>query len=275
MFYKPAHCLGVGVNFRNEISDDLIRHIDHFDFIEVNTEKFFHGKSNDTLNQLIQLVPIVLHGLTLSAGTVSSKITPDYLCHLTRVLQRVECEWFSDHIAMTHVNGIEIRSLVPVSFSEENVEAIVSRVKQVMMLSRKPFLLENITYYFPMPNNEMSELSFIQQIAERAGCGILLDLNNLYVNSVNHRYDPYDFINRFPLDRVVEVHLAGCDYLYDMLVDTHASSIKKEVLSLFEYVCKKTSINGVLIERDDRLKHFNDLIDEVNKVRNIFKHYCW
>jgi uncharacterized protein (UPF0276 family) len=271
MFKKPDYCLGVGVNFRNEIADDLMRHLHHFDFIEIGTERFFLDQFNPQIAQLIKEKPIVLHGLTLSIGTMNKEVSTLYMKNLSSVLQSVNCEWFSEHIAATNVNGLEIRSLMPVDFTEEAVQQIAKNAKKVMSLSSKPFLLENITYYYNLPSSIMTEAQFIKKILNTADCGMLLDLNNLYINAINHRYDPYAFINELPLEHIVEVHLAGCDYMHNMLVDTHASSIRKDVLNLFEYLCSRTAINGVVIERDARLNHFSDLLNEVQIVKDILK----
>ena len=273
MFLKPDSCLGVGINYRNEIAANMVQHIEDLDFVEINTELFFLEKQNSLLDQIATSVPIVLHGLTLSVGTANQSISQHYLDDLSCTLDRIDCEWFSEHIAITNVDGLEIRALMPVEFNEESIERIVRKNRQIMALTKKPFLLENITYYYSMPNSQLNEAYFIKEIIERSDCGLLLDINNLYVNSMNHHYNPYDFLNQLPLERVIEVHLAGCDYMHNMLVDTHASSVRKEVLALFQYVCQKTSINGVVIERDAKLNNFSELLNEVYLVREMVKKY--
>ncbi len=270
MFIKTDQCLGVGVNFRNEIGNDIIHHINEIDFIEVNTERFFVDKNNLHLDKILKKIPLVLHGLTLSVGA-DQPIEQTYLDNLSSTLSSVNCAWFSEHISMTSINGIEVRALMPVSFNEDSIERIVNKTKTIMSKTDKNFLLENITYYYSMPNSKMNEAAFITEVIERSDCGMLLDVNNLYVNSINHHYDPYDFLEQIPKERIVEVHLAGCDYRYDMLVDTHASQIKKEVLELFKYLCSNADIKGVVIERDSNLDSFSDLIDEVRLVRDILK----
>lgn len=272
MRFRKSNYLGVGVNFRTEVAIDLIKYINEIDFIEINTERFFLNDKNSSIQEIISLVPIVLHGLTLSIGSDQS-LSQSYVHNLTKVLNTVECEWFSEHIAVTNVGDIDIRALTPVTFDEVSMNRIVNKVNTIKSLTTKIFLLENITYYYLMPNNEYSEVEFIKNIVEKSDCGLLLDINNLYVNSVNHGYDPYQFLDALPLDRVMEVHLAGCDYIYDMLIDTHASRIKNEVLSLFEYVCKKTTISGVVIERDAKLDNFLELVDEIKYIRNIMKKF--
>ena len=273
MFLKPDLCLGVGINYRNEIAANIVQHIEDVDFVEINTERFFLEKQNSLLDHILTSVPIVLHGLTLSVGTANQSISQRYIDDLSRTLNRVDCAWFSEHIAITNVDGLEIRALMPVEFNDESIERIVRKNKQIMALTKKPFLLENIAYYYSMPNTQLNEAYFIKEIIERSDCGLLLDINNLYVNSMNHHYNPYDFLNQLPLERVIEVHLAGCDYMHNMLVDTHASSVRKEVLALFQYVCQKTSINGVVIERDAKLNNFSELLNEVYLVREMVKKY--
>jgi uncharacterized protein (UPF0276 family) len=271
MFKKLDYCLGVGLNYRSEYFDNILKYSDSIDYIEINTERFFQKEKNFQLLNICKKLPLVLHGLTLSIGDQSSDISQDYLNNLSHTLADVNCKWFSEHIAITSTGGIDIRSLMPVEYTKASAECIIQNAKTIMHLTNKPFLLENISYYYNMPTNEVSEIEFINLILREANCGLLLDLNNLYVNSINHGYDPYEFLDQLPHDRIVEIHLAGCDYIFNTLVDTHASSIKKEVLSLFEYVCKRTLINGVTIERDAKLDNFQDLIDEMTIVRSILK----
>lgn len=276
MFVKPDSCLGVGLNYRSEISDDIIRNLNNVDFIEINTERFFNNVKNENLNKIVNSIPVILHGLSLSIGTSEEEISCDYMGKLTETLNVTNCRWFSDHIAVTNVKDVEIRSLMPVAFDEECIANVVSKVRQITAVTNKPFLLENITYYYTMPNSHLKESYFISEVIRRSDCGLLLDISNLYVNSVNHHYNPYEFLNEIPLDRIVEVHLAGCDYMHEMLIDTHASSIKDEVLSIFDYVCMKAKVNGVIIERDDKLNNFSDILKELEIVKEIMiKRNCY
>jgi uncharacterized protein (UPF0276 family) len=270
MFYKPNDCLGVGVNYRGEIARDILENINEFDFIEMGSELLFY-KYNENLHKIIDSKPITLHGLSMSIGSNELDVDSKYLSNLYSSVGLDGCKWFSDHLAVTSMNDYQLRTLMPIGFNQESLDRTIHKIKQVMSISEKPFLLENITYYYSMPTDTMSEIEFFSRVIRGSDCGILLDLNNLYVNSVNHHYDPIEFINLLPLDHIIEVHLAGCDYMMDTLIDTHASQIKKEVLDLFEYVCKLTFINGVVIERDDKLKIFSDLVDEVKMVRAILR----
>src|SRR3990167_1519896 len=275
MFIKPAEYLGVGINYSAAIKKDIIENLHHLDFIEINTERLFFDKNNQALQHIIATSPVVLHGLSLSLGA-NHPTDHTYLASLKETLSTVPCRWFSEHLAITQVNGLEIRSLVPVEFTKQRIDCIVEKVKQIQSLSEKLLLLENITYYFKSPGSNLDEAYFISEIIEQSNCGLLLDLNNLYINSINHQYDPYAFIDQLPLGRIVELHIAGCEYIYEMWIDTHASPSRKEVHALLHYVISKTRINAVLIERDANINSFTELLDEVNLIKDIIKHalYC-
>lgn len=270
MFRKNDSFYGVGVNYRSEISNDILENIDKIDLIEVFTEKFFIKDDGKILNEITSRVPTILHGLDMSIGS-SDILDQEYLSNLKIALNSTNFEWFSDHISLTKQDNIELGHLMPVQFSEESVDNIVEKAKYIANLTKKPFLLENITYYYSIPGSELKEDDFIKTILEKSDCGMLLDVNNLYINSVNHGYDPKLFLQNIPLDRVVEIHMAGGSYKYNMLIDTHANAIAKEVWDLFDYVVSITPVNGVIIERDSNLPNYTDLLSEVEIARNILR----
>ncbi len=270
MYKKPGRNPGVGINFHHHFAGDILRNIDQIDFIEVFTEKFFIKENDETLSKILENIPLVLHGLDLSIGS-TGPLKIEYLDNLRSLLAGINFEWFSDHISLTHENNFEVGHLMPVQFSEENVSKISIKAKEVASLTDRPFLLENITYYYPIPGQSMAEESFISSILESADCGMLLDVNNLYINSKNHGYDPIKFLSKIPVDRVVEIHIAGGSFKHGMLVDTHANSVSTEVWDLFDEVCNRVPFNGVIIERDSNLDRLEDLIDEVNIAKKIMK----
>lgn len=270
MYKKPEYNLGVGINYHHHFASDILRNINQIDFIEVFTEKFFINEMDQTLNQIMQTIPTVLHGLDLSIGS-AGPIKLEYLKNLKSLLNNINYKWFSDHISLTHENNFEVGHLMPIQFSEENAFRIATKAKEIVSLTHKPFLLENITYYYPVPGQSMAEENFITEILETADCGMLLDVNNLYINSRNHSYDPITFLRNIPVERVVEIHLAGGAFKLGMLVDTHAHPVSNDVWNLFEEVCRIVPFNGVVIERDSNLKRLEDLIDEVNIAKKIMK----
>lgn len=270
MFVKPSVCLGVGINYRNVIANDIVKNLHHIDCLEINTERLFIERDNVLMNKIIYTIPIVLHGLTLSIGSDQS-IKKNYLDTLSHTLHRSNCHWFSEHLAITGIHDFSARTLMSIAFTETTIERIVNKVNTIQQYTHKPFLLENIAYYYVMPDSHLTEIAFVKAILEKTQCGLLLDLNNLYVNAINHHYDPYLFIDQLPSDRIVELHLAGCDYVGELLVDTHASPSREEVLDLLLYVVKKIPINGVIIERDAKLTYFSELIDEIYLVKDLLK----
>lgn len=267
MTYEHVRHLGVGVNFRSEIGQDILNHIDYIDFVEVYTEKFFIKDSDPVVDAILAKVPLVLHGLDLSIGS-NKAVEADYKSKLLDSLDRLHYHWFSDHISLTE-EGVEVGHLMPIQFSDKVLSTVVQKAKDIQSLSQKPFLLENITYYYPIPGATYSEDEFITRVLEQANCGMLLDLNNLYINAKNLGYDPYAFLHKIPLDRVVEIHLAGGSFKEGMLVDTHANPIGEEVWKLLDYACKVVPFKGVIIERDANLKNFDDLVGEVNRAKAI------
>jgi uncharacterized protein (UPF0276 family) len=258
---------GVGVNYRSEIGKDILENIAEIDFLEVYTEKFFIKNEDPIVEAIIAKIPLVLHGLDLSIGS-NKPLDMKYYEKLSSSFKEINFEWFSDHISLTE-EEVEVGHLMPVQFSEVVLNNITTKVKMMKQLTSKPFLLENITYYYPIPGSEYSEDEFITRILEQSDCGMLLDLNNLYINAKNLSYDPYEFLHKIPLERVVEIHLAGGSFKEGMLVDTHANPIRDEVWKLLDYTCKVAPFKGVIIERDANLKDFNDLIDEVKIAKNI------
>ena len=272
MLYSTGENLGVGISYMNAIGEKIEENINVFDFIEAYSERFFIKDDNSRLRRIIKDKPLVLHGLDLSIGSPEN-INEEYCDKLESIINETQCHWFSDHISLTRVDGIEVGHLMPISFSEENIELIVTKVKALKKRVSRPFLLENITYYYKIPHSDRDEADFIAQILERADCGMLLDLNNLYLNALNHNYDPYDYLKKLPLERVVEIHLAGASFKENMHVDTHANAISKPVWDLFDYVARTVPFRGVIIERDANFEPFSGIIEEVNLARSIMKKY--
>lgn len=272
MLYSSEANLGVGISYMNAIGEQIENNLHEFDFIEAYSERFFIKDDNSRLRRIIKNKPLVLHGLDLSIGSPEA-IDEGYCDKLKTIIKETNCHWFSDHISLTRVDDVEVGHLMPISFNEENIDLIVSKVNALQRRIKKPFLLENITYYYKIPNSDIDEAEFITQILERADCGMLLDLNNLHLNSLNHGYDPYTYLNKIPLERVVEIHLAGGSYKENMHVDTHANAISKPVWELFDFVAKTVPFRGVIIERDSNFEPFSGIIEEVRFARNIMNKY--
>jgi uncharacterized protein (UPF0276 family) len=271
--WSEAPFLGVGIGWRKEISKQILRHKEQIDWCEVISEHFINvlPEKLDHIEKISTVLPVVPHGIDLSIGT-DIPIEQEYLDGLANLVETVNAPWFTDHLCFTRAPGYNIGQLTPLRFSDEVVELVVRKSREVTSRIRRPFLLENITYYFKIPGGEMTEPEFITQILEQADIGMLLDVCNLYFNAVNHGYDPYQFLREIPLDRVVQLHLAGGFNNGKKWIDSHSFPVHEEVFQLTDYIVAHAPVKGILVERDDNYpESFQDLVDELCRARDIFK----
>lgn len=266
----PQRELGFGVGLRRPHFDRIGESHEGVDFLEILTENYmkFGGRPRKVLEEMAERFPIVVHGVGLSIGSLDP-LNEDYLHHLKEVLGLVKPPWFSDHLSYSSKNGVEYHDLIPLPFSQEVIDHLLPRIQRVQDLMDVPFILENPSYYLEMPGKEMSEAAFITEVVERSGCGLLLDVNNVYVNAVNHGYDPYEFIDSIPTDRVLQYHIAGHDDSGEFLVDTHGSYIIQEVFDLYAYALSKTGPVWTLLEWDHQIPPLDILLEENHKVRQV------
>jgi hypothetical protein len=262
--------LGVGLGLRRELVADTLEQQDRLDWLEFVPENYMGlgGRCKEVLERAAQRFPLISHGVNLSIGSTDD-LNADYLKSIKKLLADVDSAWWSDHLCFTSVGGVYMHDLLPLPFSREAVRHIVGRVKRVQDYVGRPFLLENISFYMYMPGCELSEAQFISEVLEQADCGLLLDVNNVYVNSVNHGFDPFQFLNAIPLQRTVQIHVAGHKRRQDLLIDTHGAPVIQPVYELLEYVLNRTSVNGVMIERDQNFPDFAELLDELDVIRGI------
>jgi uncharacterized protein len=273
--YSSLPVLGVGIGWRKEIGKDIMQNRECVDWCEVIAEHYIHVTEDklDLIERLAQNFPIIPHGIDLSIGT-DTPIQESYLEGLQTLISKVNPPWFTDHLCFTRVPGFSIGQLTPLQFSEEVIEIVVNKVKEVKKRINKPFLLENITYYFKIPGSELSEAQFLTRILEAADVGLLLDVCNLYMNSQNHNYDPHEFLKAIPLERVVQLHIAGGVRHKQKWVDSHSHPVHKEVFELMEHIVTNAPVKGILLERDSNFPNsFTGLADELNHARAIFKRH--
>ncbi|RJO64909.1 MAG: DUF692 domain-containing protein [Myxococcales bacterium] len=264
----PYSGLAFGVGLRRPHFDEIGDNHEGVDFLEIISENFmrFGGRPRHVLDRMIERFPIVLHGVSLSIGSLDP-LNEDYLHALKDVVGRVRPPWFSDHLSYSSNFGVEYHDLIPLPFTEEALEHVVRRVERVQETVGIPFLLENPSYYVQMPGGEMTEAEFISEVVRRSGCGLLLDVNNVFVNGTNQGYDPYRFIDSIPTDRVVQYHIAGHDDSGDFLIDTHGRRIKPEVYDLYVYALSKTGPKWTLLEWDNDIPPLKTLLAENGHVR--------
>ena len=265
--------LGVGIGFRNEIAAEILANREHIDFVEIISEHYLNVPPERlrAASTLAAQLPVIPHGIDLSIGT-DTPVEEAYLDGLATLVNLVDAPWYSDHLCFTRVPGYSIGQLTPLQFTDEAVETVVRKTKVVTGRIPRPFALENITYYFEIPRGQMTEAEFITRVVEGADIGLLLDVTNVFINASNHGFDPYEFLRSIPLERVVQLHLAGGIRHEGKWVDTHNQPVPEEVFELTDFIVANAPVKGVLLERDENFPvSFRDLTDELARMRSIFR----
>lgn len=266
----PPHGPAFGVGLRRPHFDDVLERPEGVDFLEITPENFmdFGGRPRDVLRRVRDRWPILSHGVSLNIGG-PDPLDSHYLERLGELLEMIRPAWFSDHLSYSAAFGVEYHDLVPLPFTEEAIEHVVARVRQVQSIIRRPFLLENPSYYVKMPGAEMTEAEFVVEVVRRADCGLLLDVNNVYVNATNHGYDAREFIAAMPAERVIEYHIAGHDGGGPFLVDTHGAHIIDPVFDLYDYTLRTLGPAWTLLEWDNSVPSWDTLVAENQAVRRV------
>jgi uncharacterized protein (UPF0276 family) len=264
--------LGVGLGYRLPLHDDIIKNADRIDFLEFISDQYLYGSSEklDRLDALREHFPLIPHGVGMSIGT-AQRLDDDYLNRLELVADRVGAPWFSDHLSFTKVPETDVDQLTPLWFTDESLATVCRNLRQVKSVIDRPFLLENITYYFTLPDNDMTEAEFVTRVLEDTDTGLLLDVNNVWVNSVNHRFDPYEFLDAIPVERTVQIHLAGGKQVRDMVVDTHSTPVSEPVWDLLAYVLDRAPVKAILLEWDQDWPEFGVLLDHLDRARAMLR----
>ena len=266
---KRLPVLGVGIGFRKSLKKSIFSHHKAIDFLEIITDQYIKPSlfQRIELSQLKQLFPLVPHSLNLSLASADG-LDSDYLKEVASVVRAVRPPWWSDHISMTRGGPLDIGHLAPVPFTHEFIQLIQNNIREVKKAIHTPFVLENISYTHKF-YNEISESRFLTEIVEGSDSGMLLDLMNLYANSRNHGYDPYQFLEEIPLERVVQVHVIGGHLERGLIVDSHSSATPSEVWDLLRYVAKRVQIKALLLEWDDRFPNFEIILNELAIAKEI------
>lgn len=262
--------LGYGLGLRKDHYETVLAERPNVDWFEILSENYMvdGGKPLHYLMRIREHYPMVMHGVSLSIGS-SEPLNTDYLKKLKALFERVEPEWFSDHLCWTGVDGVNLHDLMPMPYTEEAVVHVVDRIQQVQDFMGRQMLLENVSSYVSYSSSQMSEWEFLREIAERADCLILLDINNIYVSAFNHKFDPYTYIEAMPTERVYQFHLAGHTRQDDIIIDTHDHPIVDPVFELYGAAVRHFGRVSTMIERDDNIPPLSELLKELDHVRNI------
>ena len=261
--------LGHGVGLRRPHFDTIWDHKDTIDFVEILSENYmaFGGRPRAVIDRAAKEFPVLVHGVGLSIGSVDP-LDEEYLDRLFALVERVDAVCFSDHVCYSSAFGTEYHDLIPLPFTEEAVDHVVQRTRRVVdRAGGRPFLLENPSYYVQYESSYIPEPEFLNEICRRSGCGLLLDVNNVYVNSQNHGFDPYAFIDAIDLSHVGYVHMAGHTRLPDVVIDTHGDHVVPEVMDLYAYLLEKAGPVTTLLEWDNDIPELEVLCAENEKIR--------
>ncbi|MBE0420548.1 DUF692 domain-containing protein [Pseudoalteromonas nigrifaciens] len=264
--------LGVGLSFRTEIAQEIINNIEAFDFFELIVETAFTGLLPENFyRDVVGNVPVISHGVTSSLGSLDeTRVDSSHINKVKAELTRLRSPWFSEHLAFTKALNVDAGQLLPLQRSESIVTYVAKKIKHMASELGVPILIENLAYYFDIPGNEMDEADFLINVLEEADCGLLLDINNLYANCLNHDLDPVSFIERLPEKRVIEVHMAGGEIIDGVYIDTHGHAISPRVFELLDYVCRTKKPKAVVLEREKNIPSIDNLINEINAIKTIW-----
>ncbi len=262
--------LGFGLGLRVDHYEAILAGRPPVDWFEVLTENYLvpGGKPLNYLMRIRERFRIAMHGVSLSIGS-TAPLDREYLRQVKALAARVQPEWVSDHLCWTGVAGRNTHDLLPLPYTREAVDHVVARVRTVQDLLERRILLENVSSYVSFRDAPLTEWQFLAEIAERADCLILLDVNNIYVSAVNHGFDPLEYLNAIPPARVQQIHLAGHEDHGDYLVDTHDHPVRSAVWELYAAAVRRLGPVSTMIERDDHIPPLAELCAELEEARSV------
>ncbi len=268
--HPPYPNLGYGLGLRSEYYDTILEKSPEVDWFEVITENYMvdGGKPLHYLDKIRERYPVVMHGVSLSIGSTDS-INLEYLKNLKQLADRIQPVWISDHLCWTIHNGHNAHDLLPLPYNKATINHLAERIDQVQNYLGRQILMENVSSYVTYTDSEMSEWEFYSNIVEKADCLMLLDINNIYVSAINHNFDPHEYLDNVPSNRVQQIHLAGHTNYGNFIIDTHDQPIVDSVWELYQYSLQRLGSVTTMIERDDNFPPFHELMAELEQARKI------
>lgn len=262
----PVH--GAGLGLRREIIDPLSEtRLDQVGFMEVAPENWIGigGKFGKKFREFTERFDFVCHGLSLSIGS-PSELDENFVKQIGQFLQEHKIKYYSEHLSYCSDDG-HLYDLLPIPFTEDAVHYVAARIRRVQDILEQTIAMENASYYTSVPGSELSEIEFINAVLEEADCGLLLDVNNIYVNSVNHGYDPIDFLKSLPAERIAYAHIAGhFNEAEDLIVDTHGADVIDPVWNILDAAYAHFGVFPTLLERDFNIPPVPELLKEVETI---------
>ncbi len=264
--------LGFGVGLRREHYNYVLERHPAVDWFEVISENFMlaGGRPLAILDAVRERYPVVMHGVSMSLGS-ADPLRSSYLRDLRALARRAAPAWISDHLCWSGVGGRMLHDLLPLPHREETVRHVAARIRRVQDMLERRILIENVSSYMTWRASDMAEWEFVRAVAEEADCGILLDINNIFVNAFNHRFSAEEYIDAIPPERVMQFHLAGHSDHGAYLLDTHDHPVREKVWKLYARAVRRFGAVSTLIEWDDDIPAFKVLAAAADRARRIFE----
>jgi uncharacterized protein (UPF0276 family) len=270
----PSAAPRVGIGYRAPLADWTRAHLARFDVLEITIDHCFYAgpAQRRQIYELVERIPLTAHGIGLSIGT-DCPLDPAYLDQVGIIVERLKAPAYSEHLAFTRVPGRDLGNLLPLPRTEAVAEQVVAKIRDIRSRLGVPFLLENIANIFEWPQSTLSEAAFINLICRESGAGLLLDIENLHLNSRNHRFDAGEFLDALSPGLVQEIHMAGGIAVRDassgasILADSHSHPVGEETLALLDYALERHHPKTIIVERDDRLEACDEILADVARIR--------
>jgi len=265
----PVSGAGLGLR-REKLEEMLASDLSPVNFMEVAPENWINvgGAYGKKFRQFTERFDFVCHGLSLSIGS-PAPLDEDFVRDVGKFLKTHDIKHYSDHLTYCSDTG-HLYDLLPIPFTEEAVHYVAERIRRVQDILQQEISMENASYYTPAPGKEMAEIEFINAVLEEADCGLLLDVNNIYVNSINHLYDPVKFLKQLPAERIRYAHIAGhYNEDKDLIIDTHGSDVIDPVWEILDKAYKHFGVFPTLLERDFNIPPVPELLTEVKQIASL------
>lgn len=261
--------LGFGIGLRTAHFSRILHTWPAIDWFEIISENFMDsgGRPRSVLDQIAEKYPVVMHGVSMSIGS-TDPLNFDYLRRLKALADAIHPRWISDHLCWTGTLGRNSHDLLPLPLTEESLKHVAGRVKIVQEVLERPLILENPSSYVTFKSSTFSEWEYLKRLTEQTDCGLLLDVNNVYVSCFNHDWDPNEYLLNLPHDRIIQIHLAGHTHCGTHLIDTHDRKVADEVWELYRTAWKLTGGVSTLLEWDAMIPSLEEVHMEVLKARD-------
>jgi uncharacterized protein (UPF0276 family) len=263
---------GIGIGLRVPHYRHILSQKPVVDWFEIISENFMvdGGRPLEVLDSILEQYRVVQHGVAMYFGS-ADRLNREHLKKLKRLVKRTKTPWLSDHLCWGSVDGRYTHDLLPMPYTFAAAKATADNIREARDFLEVPICVENVSSYAEFHASEMTEWEFLSEVVERADCGILLDVNNIYVSSQNHNFDPYDYLNNVPHDRVGQIHIAGHSKFEKYILDTHDHPVLDPVWKMYAHAVKLVGRTATLLEWDDSIPTFDEVHNEALKANQFIE----